>query len=201
MTTEHELKTWPEYFQAIVEGRKPFDYRLNDRGYQVGDVLHLREYVPPVIADDDFGLRDGGGYYTGRELRKSVTYILDDRLGPTMREGFVIMGLGKMEVGGGVQPMPWQPMTSPRDIAVVGKNIEELCEAAVSLARSLIQGIDAEEPSTGVVNRKWVESELADVSATNTLTIDHFALDREAMGVRHIKKVRHLTRWFEMLSQ
>jgi len=94
MVTEHELKTWPEYFQAIVEGRKPFEYRLNDRDFKVGDVLHLREWVPPA-EDDELDAR--GGHYTGRELRQVVTYILDDRLGPTMRQGFVVMGIASGE--------------------------------------------------------------------------------------------------------
>jgi hypothetical protein len=200
--TEHDLKTWPEFFQAIVENRKPFEYRLNDRDYQVGDVLHLREWVPPV--DDAEGC---AGYYTRRELRKTVTYVLPvGELGPAAgtrvasSAGFVIMGLGKMQVSGDILPMPWVPMSSPRDIAVVGKNIEELCEAAVSLARSLIQGIDSEEPSTGKPNRLWVQEELADVSATNRLTVDHFALDPDAMGTRAANKVRHLRRWFDMVS-
>lgn len=93
MASQHELKTWPEFFQAILEGRKPFEYRLNDRGYQVGDVLVLREFVPPV--HDDAGVAEGG-YYTGRDLWKIVTYVLDDRLGPTMREGFVVMALADL---------------------------------------------------------------------------------------------------------
>lgn len=88
---EHELKTWPEYFQAIVEGRKPFEYRLNDRDFQVGDTLFLREFVPPT---DPENLQDIA-YYTGRTLRRVVTYILDDRLGPTMKAGFVVMGIAE----------------------------------------------------------------------------------------------------------
>lgn len=93
MASQHTLKTWPEFFQAIAEGRKPFEYRLNDRDYQVDDVLVLREFVPPT-PDDPMG--DRGGYYTGRELWRRVTYILDDRLGPTMRKGFVVMALAEL---------------------------------------------------------------------------------------------------------
>ena len=60
----HELKTWPEYFEAIWDGRKNFEYRLNDRDYQVGDLLHLREYDPHTSE------------YSGREIVRSVTYVL-----------------------------------------------------------------------------------------------------------------------------
>jgi hypothetical protein len=42
----HELKCWPDYFRAIVEGRKPFEIRKNDRDFRVGDELHLLEWYP-----------------------------------------------------------------------------------------------------------------------------------------------------------
>lgn len=96
---EHELKTWPEFFGAVVEGRKPFEYRLNDRDYREGDVLWLREYVPPTLNEQEFDATIPG-YYTGRETRLRVGYMLDvDKLGPAAASraqpgpGFVIMAL------------------------------------------------------------------------------------------------------------
>jgi hypothetical protein len=110
--TEHDLKTWPEYFQAIVEGKKPFEYRLNDRDYQVGDVLHLREFVPPT---DPENLQDVA-YYTGRTLKRTVTYILDDKLGPTMKAGFVVMGLGDLSDLASAPASEWLDIkTLPQD--------------------------------------------------------------------------------------
>jgi hypothetical protein len=44
--TTHELKCWPEMFDAVADGRKTFDVRKNDRGYQTGDRLVLRKYRP-----------------------------------------------------------------------------------------------------------------------------------------------------------
>lgn len=83
---EHDLKVWPEYFDAIAAGLKPFEIRKNDRGYRVGDCLRLREYAP------------GPDEYTGRELRKMVVYMLngDDPAGYAfgIRTGFVAMALG-----------------------------------------------------------------------------------------------------------
>jgi hypothetical protein len=54
----------PEYFNAIVEGRKNFEVRYNDRGFQVNDILRLREHT--------------GEEYTGRVIEAEVTYLLDD---------------------------------------------------------------------------------------------------------------------------
>lgn len=105
---EHDLKCWPEFFQPLIEGRKPFDYRLNDRDFQVGDVLHQREFVPDP--DPDAKYAQGGsekpedGFYTGRSIRHRVIYMLDvDKLGPAAgvraqpTAGFVIMALGPVE--------------------------------------------------------------------------------------------------------
>lgn len=82
---EHDLKVWPEYFEALWENLKPFEVRKNDRDYQVGDLLRLREYSP------------GPDEYTGRQVERLVTYVMngDD---PTsfafgLRPGFVVLGL------------------------------------------------------------------------------------------------------------
>lgn len=60
----HELKCWPPYFADIWHGIKKFEYRINDRGFRVGDVLWLREY--------NIGTKE----YTGREVWVTVNYIL-----------------------------------------------------------------------------------------------------------------------------
>jgi len=41
---KHKLKTWNPYFSDIVEGKKTFEIRKNDRNYKVGDQLLLQEY-------------------------------------------------------------------------------------------------------------------------------------------------------------
>lgn len=60
----HQLKTWTEYYSQIKTYKKRFEYRLDDRSYNVGDVLHLREYEPET------------GTYTGNELKVVVLYKL-----------------------------------------------------------------------------------------------------------------------------
>lgn len=41
----HHLKTMPEYFQAVIDGRKPFELRENDRDFKVGEKVILEEYL------------------------------------------------------------------------------------------------------------------------------------------------------------
>ncbi len=48
MSTVHELKCWPVPFAAMRDGTKRFEFRKDDRNYQVGDVLQNREWMPPV---------------------------------------------------------------------------------------------------------------------------------------------------------
>jgi hypothetical protein len=77
---EHSLKTWPKYFKAIEEGRKLFDLRENDRGFEAGDWLVLEEFNPERQA------------YTGRKIWVQVISVWKDL--PNLPKGFVIMDLG-----------------------------------------------------------------------------------------------------------
>lgn len=64
----HELKTWSEPFAAVLDGRKRYEIRRDDRGFSVGDELHLREWIPVHSSND-------AGEYTGRSLRVRVMYM------------------------------------------------------------------------------------------------------------------------------
>jgi hypothetical protein len=70
----HELKTWPEYFQAVKAGTKTFEIRKNDCDYKVSDILLLREWKPMGYSkvSPDFMT----GEYTGDALKVKITYIL-----------------------------------------------------------------------------------------------------------------------------
>lgn len=82
----HAKKILPEYFEASLAGRKPFELRreyLDDPRYTVGDYLALNEFDPseePV-----------GNGYTGRSLLYEITYVLRDH--ELLQPGTVILGL------------------------------------------------------------------------------------------------------------
>lgn len=42
----HELKIWPQYYCRVADGSKTFELRKNDRGFQPGDIVVLREWEP-----------------------------------------------------------------------------------------------------------------------------------------------------------
>lgn len=63
-TVSHNLKCWPEFFDAIVRGRKKHDLRrADDRDFKVGDLVLLREFDPEARC------------YTGRAQKVEITYI------------------------------------------------------------------------------------------------------------------------------
>lgn len=65
----HELKTWREPFEAMLNGIKNYEIRRFDRPFAVGDELFLREYDP------DLDVLPAGDRYTGRSLSAIVTYV------------------------------------------------------------------------------------------------------------------------------
>lgn len=78
----HELKCQRPFFEDVMEGRKPFEFRKNDRNFKCGDRLYLREFL------DDRGPEYA---YTGREGLVDVTYVLYAGFG--LPKGFCIMAV------------------------------------------------------------------------------------------------------------
>jgi DNA polymerase elongation subunit (family B) len=76
----HELKIEPPYFQAVVDGRKRFEIRKNDRDFSEGDTLLLKEFEPV------------NKEYTGREVEVKALYITDYAQQP----GYVVISIRKI---------------------------------------------------------------------------------------------------------
>lgn len=74
---EHDIKISSIFFADSRDGIKPFELRKNDRNYNTGDILKMREY------------RDGE--MTGNVIRKEITYVLEDFEG--LKQGYCILGV------------------------------------------------------------------------------------------------------------
>jgi ASC-1-like (ASCH) protein len=62
-------KIWPEYFDAVVSGKKKYELRLNEFEVHEGDTLILEEWDPKTKQ------------YTGRSTQKKVTYARVFKIG------------------------------------------------------------------------------------------------------------------------
>ncbi len=74
----HILKCWPDPFAAMVTGKKVHEFRKNDRGFQVGDILELHRFSPDT------------GCYSGSVIHREVTYV---GTGFGIPDGFVCMSV------------------------------------------------------------------------------------------------------------
>lgn len=86
--TEHVVKCWPEYFDAMERGDKCFEVRRDDRGYQGGDILILQRTREDSRHQIEYGI-DGK---PRRELRRRIRWILTGgQFG--IEPGYVVMQL------------------------------------------------------------------------------------------------------------
>lgn len=80
---KHELKIWPEFYDAVAHDVKTFEIREDDRDIRVGDTLRLVEWNPEE-------------FYTGRMVDVYVTYTLrDPRFVP---KGKVLMSIKRVSL-------------------------------------------------------------------------------------------------------
>lgn len=74
----HRLKLWREYYLDIDQGVRRFDVRLNDRDFQVGDVVLFEEY--------DRAQKQ----CTGRSVERTITVVHG---GIGLLAGYVVLQL------------------------------------------------------------------------------------------------------------
>lgn len=85
----HNLKIDFDYFSDVVQGDKTFEIRFDDRPYEEGDYLFLREYDPS----------EG---FTGEYCVVMVTYVFgrEEHEKDYVRDGFVTLGIQLFELNG-----------------------------------------------------------------------------------------------------
>ncbi|RGG96365.1 DUF3850 domain-containing protein [Coprobacillus sp. AF16-47] len=85
MMKTHELKIKPQYFWDVICDIKTFEARKNDRNFEVGDIITLREFE--------------NGKFTGKSINVEIVYILNDE--EYCKEGYVVLGFKlRLDLGG-----------------------------------------------------------------------------------------------------
>ncbi len=74
----HELKIWPQYYEAVAGGEKTFEVRVNDRNFQRGDEVELRYFDPefkpsPIFSQSEIDKMSDARY---PRLSFKVGYVL-----------------------------------------------------------------------------------------------------------------------------
>ncbi len=78
----HDLKILPGFFEAVVDGKKTFEIRINDRDFKEGDSVTLHEYSSCVGGPES-------NKYTGRACGRVIGYVTDFAQQP----GYVVFSL------------------------------------------------------------------------------------------------------------
>lgn len=79
----HELKILDEYFMEVKKQHKNFELRKNDRNFNVGDDVILKEI-------------DKNGNETGNIILRKILYVLKDCPEYGLKDGYCILSLGFM---------------------------------------------------------------------------------------------------------
>lgn len=78
---EHLIKTWEPFYTDILEGRKTFEFRKNDRGYKVGDILLLWRWPQAGPIPETFPVQ--------------VVYLVENAPHFGLPDGYCVMGIEK----------------------------------------------------------------------------------------------------------
>lgn len=76
---DHKLKCLPQYFSLTWDGKKDFEIRKNDRNFQVGQTVLLREY------------NSNENTFTGREIVQEIVSIVE--YSDALKDDYVVLGV------------------------------------------------------------------------------------------------------------
>ncbi len=82
----HTIKIAESYADAIIDGRKTFEVRKNDRGYNAGDKVRFK-----VIYKD-------GCLFTSHPLNEKIYQITYVHSGLGLEKGYVVLSIKEIEV-------------------------------------------------------------------------------------------------------
>ena len=76
----HDLKCAAGYYEAVENGTKTAELRINDRDFAPHDIIRLHEMEYDKL--------------TGRSLERRITHIVWDSNGPWLAPGYCMLSLG-----------------------------------------------------------------------------------------------------------
>ena len=85
----HELKIQLPYFEAVYTGLKTFEFRKDDRGFEVGDLIRFRVLGKTMLGADNSVLSD---------VLFKIKYILRDIPELGLPKDYCILGIVRMEM-------------------------------------------------------------------------------------------------------
>lgn len=77
----HQLKLQKSFFEDKIHGKKPWELRLNDRGFKVGDYIGENEVID----------KDGAWVETGRFVIEKIVNIVTANECVGIQKGWVVL--------------------------------------------------------------------------------------------------------------
>lgn len=92
----HELKIKRECFDAILDGKKTFELRKNDRDYQVGDLIHFVD----INGCEFDSIHLFATILFPKRMIFEITYVLKDSQEYGLDKDYCIFGIKKLKIEG-----------------------------------------------------------------------------------------------------
>ena len=87
----HEIKIKMSYADAILEGRKNFEVRVNDRGFNAGDEVQY------TVVEDNGTFTACSEFHDLNKKRYAITYV---QSGLGLKEEYVVFGIREVKEEG-----------------------------------------------------------------------------------------------------
>ena len=104
----HELKIYPEWFNAVISGEKTFEIRKNDRPFEKGDLLALNEY--------------NYDHYTGNSCLVYVDFIMNSP--EYIKEGMIVMSIKPCSVYRHTEPFRPEKLTKDYSVPLATQDVK-----------------------------------------------------------------------------
>ena len=133
----HELKIRKQWADAKLAGEKPFEIRINDRGFQKGDIIRYRVIDPKTSEPwrkpkEEILCGNDDGRHPLERCEFLITYVIEGKEG--LERGYCVFADLPMLKGGGCHDGPGKEfyLNAARQIA----NLPPVCVSALEHAKS-----------------------------------------------------------------